>query len=208
MSEVSASGFTGAFTIRTFSELDLYAVAGRLVGLGYEVAQIKLSGNTGYVYIPINENGAFAKKNYADVYYQPRTFTVVSEEFGNFQLASGELVRVLSESGLSNINYAELNVNFERTLPCVNATYNSWDIRGFSFSRGELDSKNYEQVSISRINDKLCRYLITIYDRGDYENIAREISMLKSKMDSITDFLLEGYKLLNNKFLSNKENNM
>ncbi|AWR96802.1 hypothetical protein DFR86_04010 [Acidianus sulfidivorans JP7] len=199
MSDISASGFTGVFTVRTFSELDLYAFAGRLAGLGYEVAQIKLSGNTGYIYIPINENGAFAKKNLGEIYYQPRTFTVVSEDLGNFQLATGEMIRAMKESGCGSIDYAELTISFERVIPNFKISYDSWDLRGFTLSRNELNSKNYEQISVSRINDALCRYLITIYNRGEYEELAKLISMLRNKMDTTVEFLLKTYSFLNRK---------
>ncbi|ARM75295.1 hypothetical protein [Acidianus manzaensis] len=199
MTEVSASGFTGVFTVRVFSEPDLYAFAGRLAGLGYEVPQIKLSGNTGYVYIPINENGAFAKKNLGEIYYQPRTFTVISEEYGDFQLASGEMIRAMKESGCGNIDYAELSISFERVLPPLKISHDSWDLRGFTISRNELNSKNYEQISITRVNDELSRYVITIYNRGEYEDIAKLISMLRNKMDSTVEFLQSYQKNFLNK---------
>ncbi len=189
MSEVSASGFTGVFTVRSFSDPDLYAFAGRLAGLGYSVAQIKLSGSTGYIYIPLDESGAFAKKNLGEIFYQPRTFTVVSEDLGNFQLAAGEMMRALKESGSNSIDYAEISITYERVLNLPNPSFESWDLRGFTVSRNLLNSKDYEQISVSRINDELSRYLITIYNRGDYEIIARIVSMLRSKMDDTVDFL-------------------
>lgn len=202
MSDISASGFTGVFTVRTFSDPDLYAFAGRLAGLGYSVAQIKLSGATGYVYIPLDGSGAFAKKNFGEIYYQPRTFTVVSEDFGNFQLASGEMIRALRESGITTIDYAELSVSYERVLKLPNVSLEGWDLRGFSISRNPLYSREYEQISISRINDELSRYLITIYYRGDYENVARIISTLRAKMDETAEFL---GNLIKNIFNSGKE---
>jgi hypothetical protein len=189
VSEVSASGFTGVFTVRSFSDPDLYAFAGRLAGLGYSVAQIKLSGSTGYIYIPLDESGAFAKKNLGEIFYQPRTFTVVSEDLGNFQLAAGEMMRALKESGSNSIDYAEISITYERVLNLPNPSFESWDLRGFTVSRNLLNSKDYEQISVSRINDELSRYLITIYNRGDYEIIARIVSMLRSKMDDTVDFL-------------------
>jgi hypothetical protein len=189
VSEVSASGFTGVFTVRSFSDPDLYAFAGRLAGLGYSVAQIKLSGSTGYIYIPLDESGAFAKKNLGEIFYQPRTFTVVSEDLGNFQLAAGEMMRALKESGSNSIDYAEISITYERVLNLPNPSFESWDLRGFTVSRNLLNSKDYEQISVSRINDELSRYLITMYNRGDYEIIARIVSMLRSKMDDTVDFL-------------------
>lgn len=196
MSEISASGFTGVFTVRSFSDPDLYAFAGRLAGLGYSVAQIKLSGATGYVYIPIDESGAFAKKNLGEIFYQPRTFTVVSNDLGNFQLASGEMVRALKESGSTGIDYAELSISYERVIKLPSISFEGWDLRGFTISRNLLNSRDYEQISISKINDDLSRYLITIYIRGDYETIAKIISMLKPKMDETVDFLNKIYKNL------------
>lgn len=189
MSEITASGFTGVFTVRTFSDPDLYAFAGRLAGLGYSVAQIKLSGSTGYIYIPLDESGAFAKKNLGEIYYQPRTFTVVSNDFGNFLLASGEMIRALRESGCSSIDYAEMSISYERVLNLPTISFEGWDLRGFTISRNSLNSKDYEQISISKINDELSRYLITIYIRGDYETIVKIMSMLKPKMDETIEFL-------------------
>jgi hypothetical protein len=189
VSEVTASGFTGVFTVRTFSDPDLYAFAGRLAGLGYSVAQIKLSGSTGYIYIPLDESGAFAKKNLGEIFYQPRTFTVASEDLGNFQLAAGEMMRALKESGSNSIDYAEISIAYERVLNLPTQSFEGWDLRGFTVSRNTLNSKDYEQISVSRINDELSRYLINIYNRGDYETIARIISMLRSKMDETVDFL-------------------
>jgi len=189
VSEISASGFTGVFTVRSFSDPDLYAFAGRLAGLGYSVAQIKLSGSTGYIYIPLDESGAFAKKNLGEIFYQPRTFTVVSDDLGNFQLASGEMMRALKESGSSSIDYAELSISYERVLTLPRTSFEGWDLRGFTISRNLLNSKDYEQISISKVNDDLSRYLITIYNRGDYETIAKIVSMLRPKMDETIDFL-------------------
>ncbi|BDC17872.1 hypothetical protein [Acidianus sp. HS-5] len=194
MSEVTASGFTGIFTVRSFSDPDLYAFAGRLAGLGYEVAQIKLSGSTGYVYIPLDDSGAFARKNLGEIFYQPRAFTVISNDLGNFQLAAGEMMRALKESGSLSIDYAELSVSYERVLNLPSISSDGWDLRGFTVSRNPLNSKNYEQISISKINDELSRYLITIYNRGEYEIIVKIISMLKSKMDEIADFMTKYIK--------------
>ncbi|MBB5252711.1 hypothetical protein [Sulfurisphaera ohwakuensis] len=189
MSEISASGFTGIFTIRTFSDPDLYAFAGRLVGLGYSVAEIKISGMSGYAYIPVDGEGSFAKKNYSQIFYQPRTFTVVSNDFGNFQLASGELVRALRESGIGAVDYAELSVSFEKVLEIEFVRSGDWDIRGFTISKNPIDSKKYEQISLTRINDELKRYMISFYVRGNYEEVTTQIQMLKAKMDEISDFL-------------------
>ncbi|NON63522.1 hypothetical protein [Acidianus sp. RZ1] len=193
MSELTASGFTGVFTVRIFSDPDLYAFAGRLAGLGYSVAQIRISGTSGYIYLPL-EGGSFAKKNFAEIYYQPRSFTVVSEDFGNFQLSSGELVRAIKESGTSGLDYAELTVNFERTISLPKISMDSWDFRGIIMSRNKVNSKSYEQISVSRINDELSRYAITLYLRDEYEIVANVISQLRSKMDESRD-IVEKYIL-------------
>ena len=192
MSEISSSGFTGAFTIRVFSDPDLYAFAGRLAGLGYAVSQIKLSGVSGYSYLPLDETGSFAKKNYADIYYQPRTFTVVSNDLGNFQLATGELVRALRESGVTSLDYTELTINYERvlSLPKI-STNDGWDIRGLTFSRNPLNSNSYEQISVTLINDDLSRYLISIYIRDSYEATAKIISILTQKMRDVEKFIAD-----------------
>jgi hypothetical protein len=193
MSEISASGFTGYFTVRLNNEPDLYAMAGRLAGLGYSVCQIRLSGATGYVIIPL-EDGSFAKKNFADIYYQPRTFTVVSHEFGNFQLSAGELVRALRESGNIGVDYAELNVNYEKNLDLNLPKIEDWDVRGFNISKGRVEDRNYTLVSFTRINDANPRFLISIYYRGSYEEISKTVQSLRAEMESINAFIIKIFK--------------
>jgi hypothetical protein len=193
MSEISASGFTGYFTVRLNNEPDLYAMAGRLAGLGYSVCQIRLSGATGYVIIPL-EDGSFAKKNFADIYYQPRTFTVVSHEFGNFQLSAGELVRALRESGNIGVDYAELNVNYEKNLDLNLPKIEEWDVRGFNISKGRVEDRNYTLVSFTRINDANPRFLISIYYRGSYEEISKTVQSLRVEMESINAFVIKIFK--------------
>ncbi|WP_373468880.1 hypothetical protein [Acidianus infernus] len=193
MSEISASGFTGYFTIRLNNEPDLYAMAGRLAGLGYSVCQIRLSGATGYVIIPL-EDGSFAKKNFADIYYQPRAFTVVSHEFGNFQLSAGELVRALRESGNIGVDYAELNVNYEKNFDLNLPKIEDWDIRGFNISKGRVEDRNYTLVSFTRINDANPRFLISIYYRGSYEEISKIVQSLRAEMESINSFIIKIFK--------------
>ncbi|MCY0882565.1 MAG: hypothetical protein OWQ50_01875 [Acidianus infernus] len=193
MSEISASGFTGYFTVRLNNEPDLYAMAGRLAGLGYSVCQIRLSGATGYVIIPL-EDGSFAKKNFADIYYQPRAFTVVSHEFGNFQLSAGELVRALRESGNIGVDYAELNVNYEKNFDLNLPKIEDWDIRGFNISKGRVEDRNYTLVSFTRINDANPRFLISIYYRGSYEEISKIVQSLRAEMESINSFIIKIFK--------------
>ncbi|MUM64990.1 hypothetical protein D1867_06995 [Acidianus infernus] len=193
MSEISASGFTGYFTVRLNNEPDLYAMAGRLAGLGYSVCQIRLSGATGYVIIPL-EDGSFAKKNFADIYYQPRTFTVVSHEFGNFQLSAGELVRALRESGNIGVDYAELNVNYEKNFDLNLPKIEDWDVRGFNISKGRVEDRNYTLVSFTRINDANPRFLISIYYRGSYEEISKIVQSLRAEMESINSFIIKIFK--------------
>jgi hypothetical protein len=171
----------------------LYAVAGRLAGLGYSVCQIRLSGATGYVIIPL-EDGSFAKKNFADIYYQPRAFTVVSHEFGNFQLSAGELVRALRESGNVGVDYAELNVNYERNFDLDLPKIEDWDVRGFSISKGKVHDRNYTLISFTRINDANPRFLISAYYRGSYEEISKTIQSLRAEMEDINSFIIKMFK--------------
>lgn len=194
MSEISASGFTGVFTLKVYNDPDLYAFAGRLAGLGYSVAQIKLSGGTGYLYIPLDGNGSFAKKNLIDVYYQPKTFTVVSEDVSNFVLGSGELIRALRESGVSNIDYAEINITAVRVINGLSFSFNNWNVRGITLSRGSVDDKRYEQISVTRINDQLSRYLISYYLRSDYEDISPVFHNIPQKISEIVDEVVNFYK--------------
>ncbi|BFH74631.1 hypothetical protein SJAV_25750 [Sulfurisphaera javensis] len=194
MSEISASGFTGVFTLKVYNDPDLYAFAGRLAGLGYSVAQIKLSGGTGYLYIPLDGNGSFAKKNLIDVYYQPKTFTVVSEDVSNFVLGSGELIRALRESGVSNIDYAEINITAVRVINGLSFSFNTWNVRGITLSRGSVDDKRYEQISVTRINDQLSRYLISYYLRSDYEDISPVFHNIPQKISEIVDEIVNFYK--------------
>lgn len=194
MSEISASGFTGIFTVKVYNDPDLYAFAGRLAGLGYAVAQIKLSGATGYLYVPLDGNGSFAKKNLIDVYYQPKTFTVVSEDISDFIAGSGELIRILRESGVSQIDYSEINMNTIRVIQNISASIDNWETRGFIISKGKIDDKKYEQISITRINDQLSRYLISYYLRGDYEEIATVFQNIHQKISDIIDETTSFYK--------------
>jgi len=149
--------------------------------------------------LPLDESGAFAKKNFADIYYQPRAFTVVSNNLGDFQLATGELVRILRESGVTNVDYTELTINYEKVLSLPRLTTDDgWDIRGLTFSRNPLNSNTYEQISVTLINDELSRYLISIYIRDSYEVTAKIITALVPKMMEVEEFLMNQFNKFNN----------
>lgn len=149
--------------------------------------------------MPLDESGAFAKKNFADIYYQPRAFTVVSNNLGDFQLATGELVRILRESGVTNVDYTELTINYEKVLSLPRLTTDDgWDIRGLTFSRNPLNSNTYEQISVTLINDELSRYLISIYIRDSYEVTAKIITALVPKMMEVEEFLMNQFNKFNN----------
>jgi len=97
----------------------------------------------------------------------------------------------LRESGNVGVDYAELNVNYEKNFDFDLPKIDDWDVRGFSLSKGNVHDRNYTLISFTRINDANPRFLISAYYRGSYEEISKTIQSLRAEMESINSFIIK-----------------